>query len=116
MERMIKSLAAEYCKLQRLSERMPADTAHTIALRHSLRRLRAELDAHDVAFLDLTGQTYDAGMALEILDTDDPDGAHDGKRHFNRSTNSGSRSTNPTIECPSLFSRSIGDPSSLEQT
>jgi hypothetical protein len=68
MEKLIRTLAVEVIRLTRVGEKLAPDHPQSVALRHSVRKLRTELDSHGIQFVDLTGQPYDPGLAVEILE------------------------------------------------
>jgi hypothetical protein len=68
-----KNFAIEAYKLGRLSEQM-GDSKEGIKLRHSVRQLQAELDRAGISFHDLSGQPYDPGLSVDIVDCPDDTG------------------------------------------
>jgi hypothetical protein len=63
------TLAMETWRGTRELERM-RDQQSAIGLRYSLRKIRATLEEAGISYLDLTGQRYDAGMSLDIIDVE----------------------------------------------
>jgi len=66
----LSKLAIEAWRLWRNTEKMENQPG-TMNLRYSARKLKEELEAVGITFIDLTGQEYDAGMALDILETEE---------------------------------------------
>lgn len=63
-------LAVDAWRLSRWAE--AGETAgNTAPARHAARRLTAFVQEHGLELLDLTGRTYDCGLAIEIVDTVD---------------------------------------------
>jgi hypothetical protein len=63
------TLATETWRAQRELERM-RDQQTAIGLRYSLRKVRGVLEELGISYLDLTGQRYDAGMSVDIIDVE----------------------------------------------
>jgi hypothetical protein len=60
-------IGAEYCRLQTVAEKL-GDHLQAPALKYSLRKLKAWLDGCGLEMVDLTDETYDPGMAVEVAD------------------------------------------------
>lgn len=45
------------------------DDAETIAVRHATGRLERWLSSHGVESIDMTGQPYEAGLSVQVVDT-----------------------------------------------
>lgn len=73
----LADLAIEYWRLDRWLSGFESHQA-TIVGRHVARRLDRFLKEQEIAVLDVTGQPYEPGLAVEIIDTiaddDTPDG------------------------------------------
>jgi hypothetical protein len=63
------TVAMETWRAARELERM-REPQGAIGLRYSLRKIRATLEELGVSYLDLTGQRYDPGMSLDIIDVE----------------------------------------------
>lgn len=67
-------LAIEWWRLERRLNRSPGD--HSIShARHAARRLGRFLEERELAVIDLAGHTYEPGLALEVLDVIEDEGA-----------------------------------------
>lgn len=67
--KLLAGFALEVWRLSRLLEQNK-DLPNAIGLRYSITKLMQMLDTSGISFVDVTGQPYDAGMALDILDTE----------------------------------------------
>jgi hypothetical protein len=63
----LATLAVEVWRLGQNLAKLP-DQSNLVALKYSTRKLRQTLEDQGCVFLDLTGKTYDAGLALEVID------------------------------------------------
>lgn len=63
----LAELAVDWWRLDRWLAALPAEAAISHA-RHAARRLHKFLSEQDVAVRDLTGQAYEPGLAVEVLD------------------------------------------------
>ena len=77
-ESLLRLVAVEMHRLARVIERPGIDSAVATPLRYTVRKLRAELQAQGVSYLDLTGQHYDSGMAVEVAPGGE-EGGRDGR-------------------------------------
>lgn len=59
--------AVETYRLGQLSQQM-GNTKDAIKLRHSVRQLTAELDRAGISYHDVSGQVYDPGLSVDIVD------------------------------------------------
>lgn len=64
------TLAIETWRLSKLLESSEGQLK-LVALRYSLRKMKSALESQGCCFIDLTGQTYDLGMAVEVIDKED---------------------------------------------
>lgn len=55
----------------RLNRCLAADISTGMGIRHAARRLNEFLKNHAVEVQDLTGQAYEAGLAIEVIGTSD---------------------------------------------
>lgn len=62
-------LALEIWRLWRMVESRQ-DQPYALPLRYSIRKMRQVLEAQGASFIDLTGEMYDAGMAVDVIDTE----------------------------------------------
>ena len=46
------------------------DQSYALPLRYSTRKMKQLLEAQGASFIDLTGEMYDAGMAVDVIDTE----------------------------------------------
>lgn len=67
--KVLAGFALEVWRLSRLLEQNK-DGPNAIGLRYSISKLMQLLDTSGISFVDITGQQYDAGMAVDILDTE----------------------------------------------
>lgn len=65
----IASLALEIWRLWRFIE-IQENQPHPIGLQYSVRKMKDIFKNHGGVFVDLTDELYDAGMAIDILDTE----------------------------------------------
>lgn len=63
------TLALEIWRLWRMVESRQ-DQPHALPLRYSIRKIKQVLEAQGTSFIDLTGEMYDAGMAVDVIDTE----------------------------------------------
>lgn len=63
-----ETLATFAVEVWRLIQNIEKSPTNIVALRYSLRKLRQALEMQGCVFLDLTGKTYDAGLAVEVID------------------------------------------------
>ncbi len=63
----VTTLALETWRLWQMLEKVK-DKKNTIGLRYSVRKMKNALEAQGCSFIDVTGQIYDAGMAVDIID------------------------------------------------
>ena len=63
----LATLAIETWRLCQNLEKLP-NQPNIVALRYSARKLRQTLENQGCSFLDYTGQIYDAGLAVEVID------------------------------------------------
>jgi hypothetical protein len=61
------TLAMETWRAMRELERM-REQSGVIGLRYSLRKIRGVLEEAGISYLDLTGERYDPGMAIDVID------------------------------------------------
>ncbi len=66
---IIASLALEIWRLWRFIE-IPENQPYSIGLQYSVRKMKDTFTNLGGVFIDLTGELYDAGMAVDILDTE----------------------------------------------
>ncbi|MFY9226202.1 MAG: hypothetical protein WAQ98_26230 [Blastocatellia bacterium] len=64
------TLAIETWRLSRLIESSEGQL-RLVALRYSIRKMKTTLESQGCCFIDLTGQLYDLGMAVEVIDSED---------------------------------------------
>lgn len=69
-------LAVECWRLQRWLASSPIPAA--IVGRHVVRRIDALLKEHEIEVLDVTGQPYEPGLAVEVIDSIADEGATEG--------------------------------------
>ena len=66
---IIASLALEIWRLWRLIE-ISENQPYPLSLQYSIKKMKDIFIKQGVDFIDLTGELYDAGMAIDILDTE----------------------------------------------
>ena len=66
---VIATLALEIWRLWRTVENKETQT-NSVNLRYSIRKMKEALEIQGCSFIDLTGEVYDAGMAVDIIDTE----------------------------------------------
>ncbi len=66
-QQALAAMAVEVWRLGQNLVRLPSQS-NSVALKYSIRKLRQTLEEQSCVFLDLTGKTYDAGLALEVID------------------------------------------------
>lgn len=66
---VVATLALEVWRLWRTLEKPEMQTIG-VRLRYSIRKMKDSLEAHGCTFIDATGKVYDAGMAVDIIDTE----------------------------------------------
>lgn len=64
------ALALEVWRLHGVLEKNK-DNPDSVNLRYSIKKLKETLELEGCLYVDLTGQAYDAGMALDILGTEE---------------------------------------------
>lgn len=71
LEVLLKDLAAIAVEFWRLNRWVSAqfNEKAVLPVRHTARSLEQLLGHYEIQIFDLTGQPYDAGLALEVLDT-----------------------------------------------
>lgn len=65
----LTTLALETWRLWSTIEKMKVQI-NAVPLRYSVRKMKKMLETQGFSFVDLTGETYDAGMAVDIIDTE----------------------------------------------
>jgi len=66
---IIATLALEIWRLWRTVENKESH-ANSVNLRYSIRKMKEALEVQGCSFIDLTGEIYDAGMAVDIIETE----------------------------------------------
>ena len=66
---VIATIALEIWRLWRTVENKETQT-NSVNLRYSIRKMKEALEIQGCSFIDLTGEVYDAGMAVDIIDTE----------------------------------------------
>ncbi|MEA2067470.1 MAG: hypothetical protein U9O65_10360 [Thermotogota bacterium] len=61
------TLAIETWRLWQMMKRVK-NKANSVGLRYSVRKMKDALEAQGCSFIDITGQRYDEGMAVDIID------------------------------------------------
>ncbi|MCI0615295.1 hypothetical protein L0244_20070 [bacterium] len=65
----VATLALEIWRLWRIGESCQSQP-YALPLRYSIKKTKQILEAHGASFVDLTDETYDAGMAVDVIDTE----------------------------------------------
>lgn len=71
----IKELAISYWRMNKWL--INANVERKMAASSALRSIKKYLDANGVEVLDLTGQKFDSGLAVDVINNDIPEGAND---------------------------------------
>jgi len=61
------TLALETWRLWQMMKKVK-DKASSVGLRYSVRKMKNALEAQGCSFIDITGQIYDEGMAVDVID------------------------------------------------
>lgn len=73
----LKDLAISYWRMERWVNNINAE--RKMAANSALRTIKKYLDSNGIEILDLLGNTYDPGMAVDVINNDVPDGADESK-------------------------------------
>ena len=73
----IKELAVSYWRMDKWLKNVNVE--RKMAATSSLRAIKRFLDSNDVAIMDLTGEKFDAGLAVDVVNNDVPNGADESK-------------------------------------
>jgi hypothetical protein len=65
----VVTLAQEIWRLWRMIERHQ-EQSNALSLRYSVKKMKQTLEMQGISLVDLTSKTYDAGMAVDIVDTE----------------------------------------------
>ena len=74
MESLIR-LSIECWRLRQWLNRSEGDSS-ALAVRHVARQFEEFLNGNEIEVMDLTGQPYEAGLAVEVLDTVKDESSH----------------------------------------
>ena len=72
----IKDLAIAYWRIERWLNN--TNVERKMAASNALRNIKKYLDSHNVEVLDLVGQPFDSGLAVDVINNDMPNGIDDG--------------------------------------
>lgn len=73
----LKDLAISYWRMERWVNNINAE--RKMAANSALRTIKKYLDSNGIEILDLLGNTYDPGMAVDVINNDVPDGVDESK-------------------------------------
>jgi hypothetical protein len=65
----LATLAIEVWRLWRMIEGYQ-EQSYALSLRYSIKKMKQILEGQGFSFIDLVGQTYDAGMAVDVIDSE----------------------------------------------
>jgi len=77
---VVIDIALEIWRLWRIAEKMD-DHSFSVNIRYSAKKMKNALEANGCSFVDVTGEAYDAGMAVDVIDTEG-EKTHDEKYLF----------------------------------
>jgi len=66
---VIISIALEVWRLWRIAEKMD-DRSFSVNIRYSTKKMKNALETNGCSFIDLSGEAYDTGMAVDVIDTE----------------------------------------------
>lgn len=72
----IKDLAIAYWRIERWLNN--TNVERKMAASNALRNIKKYLDSHNVEVLDLVGQPFDSGLAVDVINNDMPNGTDEG--------------------------------------